>query len=83
MKKTQSTQLKALSLTLGMAILFYQSGVKANPLYEFIKGYEIAQQTSDDIIIDTNDSQIPPPPPRIPLTVTPVFGVKWMGEPIK
>lgn len=54
---------KGTGLTLGITTLLWQSGVNANPLYNWINGYDLAQQTPDDIIIDTNPQSPPPPPP--------------------
>ncbi|MEM8780124.1 MAG: COP23 domain-containing protein [Cyanobacteria bacterium P01_G01_bin.49] len=71
MKKQTSTKLNALikgtSLTLGIAILLHQSGVNANPLYQFIKGYDIAQQYPGDIIIDDNINDNPQNPTATPV----------------
>ncbi|MDJ0660598.1 MAG: COP23 domain-containing protein [Crocosphaera sp.] len=70
------TVVKGTGYGLGLMILFSASSVNANPLFDFIRDYRnyrtsdpqdydynVAQQTPDDIIIDTNPQTTPPPPP--------------------
>ncbi|MEA5512037.1 COP23 domain-containing protein [Crocosphaera sp. UHCC 0190] len=64
--KTTTTAIKSLikatGLTLGLGMLTYQSGANANPLYQLFQNYNVAQQSPNDIIIDTNSQSSPPPP---------------------
>ncbi|EAZ94128.1 COP23 domain-containing protein [Crocosphaera chwakensis] len=61
---------------LGLMILFSASSANANPLVDFLRDYRnyrtsdpqdydynVAQQSPDDIIIDSNPQTTPPPPP--------------------
>ena len=70
------TLIKASGCGLGLIILVSASAVNANPLFDFLRDYRnyqtpdpqeydynVAQQTPDDIIIDTNPQTTPPPPP--------------------
>jgi hypothetical protein len=68
--------IKATGCGLGLILLFSTSPVKANPLFDFLRDYRntssnnaqdydynVAQQSPNDIIIDTNPQTSPPPPP--------------------
>ncbi len=72
------TVVKGTGYALGLMLLFSASSVNANPLFDFLKDYtnyrtsdpqdydyNVAQQTPDDIIIDTNPQTTPPPPPPV------------------
>ena len=76
------TLIKASGCGLGLIILVSASAVNANPLFDFLRDYRnyqtpdpqdydynVAQQTPDDIIIDTNPQTTPPPPPVNTMTV--------------
>lgn len=70
------TLIKASGSGLALMILFSSSVVNANPLFNFLRDYtnyqiadpqdydyNVAQQGTNDIIIDTNPQTTPPPPP--------------------
>ena len=72
------TVVKVTGYGLGLMLLFSASSVNANPLVDFLRDYSnyrtsdpqdydynVAQQTPDDIIIDTNPQNTPPPPPPV------------------
>ncbi|MEL4897051.1 COP23 domain-containing protein [Crocosphaera sp. Alani8] len=70
------TLIKGTGYGLGLIVLFSASSVNANPIFDFLRDYSnsqtsnpqdydynVAQQSPDDIIIDTNPQTTPPPPP--------------------
>ncbi|MGB5771519.1 MAG: COP23 domain-containing protein [Crocosphaera sp.] len=66
--------IKATGCGLGLILLLSPSQVNANPLFDFLRDYtnsgtnnsqdyNVAQESPNDIIIDTNPQTSPPPPP--------------------
>ncbi|MDJ0509019.1 MAG: COP23 domain-containing protein [Crocosphaera sp.] len=72
----QKTLIKATGCGLGLILIFFPSQINANPLFDFLRDYtnsrtnnaqdydyNVAQQSPDDIIIDTNPQPSGAPPP--------------------